>query len=220
MNLTAQSLIKTYRAGTAAELVALRDVSLDFPAGSLTLLKGPSGSGKTTLLALLGALDWPTNGKVLLDDCDLAACSDAERARLRRRMGFIFQDFALMAGLPAWENASYHLIPRGVNRAERKRLAVEMLERLGLAERVNARPRELSGGEQQRLALARALIGAPEVIIADEPTSNLDDALAETVIALLSEAHDGGASVIVASHDPRFAPRVTKTVDLAAGRMV
>jgi putative ABC transport system ATP-binding protein len=219
MNLATRSLSKTYRAGTTAEVRAVRDVTLDVPAGSFTLLKGPSGSGKTTLLALLGGLDRPTDGQVLLDGRDVGACSDAERARMRRRMGFVFQDFALLPGLPAWDNATYHLIPRGVRRAERRRLAVEQLTPLGLGARLEARPAELSGGEQQRLAIARALIGTPEVLMADEPTSNLDEAAVEVVIVQLRAANSAGASLVVASHDSRLAPLATQSVSLAAGSL-
>jgi putative ABC transport system ATP-binding protein len=217
MILAARALSKIYRAGTAERVSALREVSLDVPAGSFTLLKGPSGSGKTTLLALLGALDRPTGGQVLIDGRDVGECSDAERARLRRRMGFVFQDYALLPGLPAWENATYHLIPRGLGRGERRRLAVEQLIALGLGERLEARPAELSGGEQQRLAFARALIGTPEGIFADEPTSNLDDAAAEAVIARLRAAHTAGASVVAASHDSRLVTLATSTVALSGG---
>ena len=217
MNLAVRALSKTYRPGTSAEVRALNELTLDVPAGSFTLLRGPSGSGKTTLLTLLGALDWPTSGQMLFDGRDLAACSDAERARLRRRIGIVFQDFALIAGLPAWENVTYHLIPRGVPRSERRRQAAESLGALGLGDRLNAHPAELSGGEQQRLAIARALVGRPEAVLADEPTSNLDDASAETVIALLRAAHAGGASVVVASHDTRMAQLATQTIALVAG---
>src|SRR5689334_18556928 len=129
--LEARQLGKFYRAGSPAEVRAVHDVSLEVPAGSFTLLTGPSGSGKTTLLALLGRLERPTWGQVLFAGRDLAACSDAELARLRRRLGFVFQDFALIRGLPAWENLTYPLIPRGTPRAERFRLARDLLARFG-----------------------------------------------------------------------------------------
>jgi ABC-type lipoprotein export system ATPase subunit len=148
---------KVYRAASAAEVSALCEVSLGLPARSFTLLTGPSGSGKTTLLALLGALERPTSGQVLHDGRDLAGCSDVELARQRRRLGFVFQDFALIPELTVGDNITYPLIPRSVNRAQR--LARDLLEGLGLAGRLRALPRELSGREQQRVAVARALAG-------------------------------------------------------------
>jgi len=218
MMLAARALSKTYRAGAAAELRALRDVSLEVPAWSFVLLNGPSGSGKTTLLALLGALERPTGGQVLIDGRDVGACSDAERARLRQRIGFVYQDFALIPGLPVWENATYHLIPRGVGRAERRRRAAAWLGNLGLGARLEARPGELSGGEKQRLAFCRAVIGGPEIILADEPTSNLDDASAALVIeGLVDQVNLHGVAVVAASHDPRLTAVATSTISLSAG---
>ena len=161
-----------------------------------------AGSGKTTLLALLGALDRPTRGVIYFDGRDLGRLSEAERTRVRRRMGFIFQGFSLVARLPAWENVTYPLIPRGVLRSERRRRAVELMVRLGLGDRLAARPEELSGGEQQRVAVARALAGEPEVLIADEPTSHLDPQAADQVIALLRELHARGVTILAATHDP------------------
>jgi putative ABC transport system ATP-binding protein len=217
--LEARQLCKFYRAGRAAEVRALEDVSLDVPAGSFTLLTGPSGSGKTTLLALLGGLERPTRGQVVFAGRDLSGCSDTELARLRRRLGFVFQDFALIAGLPVWENITYPLIPRGVSGTERYRLARDLLTRFGLADRLAARPRELSGGEQQRVAVARALAGRPEVVLADEPTSNLDEAAGAAVIALLRQAHAEGTTVVASSHDPRLAAVATRVCQLEAGRL-
>jgi putative ABC transport system ATP-binding protein len=172
--LETQSLCKYYRAGSATEVRALDDVTLRVERGSLVLLHGASGSGKTTLLALLGALERPTRGRLLFDGKNLADCSDMELARVRRRMGFVFQDFSLIGSLTAEENITYALIPHRLTRSERQRRARELLSRFGLEGRVRARARELSGGEQQRVAIARALAGQPEVVLADEPTSNLD----------------------------------------------
>jgi putative ABC transport system ATP-binding protein len=198
--LEARAVCKSYGAGVQA----LRDVSLSVATGSFTAVTGPSGSGKTTLLALTGALDYPTKGTILFDGRDLGRCSDAERTRVRRRMGFAFQSFALIARLAVWENITYPLIPRGTSRAERYRRALELLTRLGLENRLMARPEELSGGEQQRVAFARALAGDPEVILADEPTSNLDPQTADTVATMLRERHERGATVLIASHDPKL----------------
>src|SRR5262249_37539074 len=155
-------------------LRALDEVTLGIERGSLTVISGPSGSGKTTLLALLGALERPTRGGVLFEGQELGACSDVALARIRRRMGFIFQDFSLIPNLSAGENIAAPLIPRGIVRAERWRRAEELLARFGLRDRLAARAGELSGGEQQRVAIARALAGQPEVLLGDEPTSNLD----------------------------------------------
>jgi putative ABC transport system ATP-binding protein len=182
---------------------ALDGVSLGIEHGSLTLVSGPSGSGKTTLLALLGALERPTRGQVLFEGKDLGECSDAELARVRRRFGFIFQDFALIPNLSALENITYPLIPRGVPAAERCLRARELLARFGMEGRLASRAGALSGGEQQRVAIARALAGGPEVVLADEPTSNLDAETSELLFELFRELHTQGKTVIVASHDPR-----------------
>jgi putative ABC transport system ATP-binding protein len=217
--LEARAVSKVYRAGTPAEVRAVEGVSLAVAAGSFTLLTGPSGSGKTTLLALLGALDRPTAGRVFFRGRDLHDCSDVELARVRRRLGFVFQDFALIPELSAWENVTYPLIPRGVRRAERYRLAGEALARLGLPGRLGARPAELSGGEQQRVALARALVGRPEALLADEPTSNLDERSGDAVLALLRQAHAEGTTVVLASHDGRARALATAVYALEGGRL-
>jgi putative ABC transport system ATP-binding protein len=217
--LEGRTLCKYYRQGTPAEVRALDGASLRVEAGSFTTATGPSGSGKTTLLALLGALDRPTRGEVLFDGRDLNQLSDAERTRVRRRMGFIFQSFSLVARLPAWENVAYPLIPRGVSRFERYRRAVELLTRLGLGDRLTARPEELSGGEQQRVAVARALAGDPEVLIADEPTSHLDPQAADLVTTLLREHHARGVTVLVAAHDPGLIAAAGVVIQMAAGRI-
>jgi putative ABC transport system ATP-binding protein len=213
--LEARALCKYYAGGVHA----LDDVSFSVAKGSFTAFMGPSGSGKTTLLTLLGAIDYPTAGTVVLDGCDLVRCSEAERTRVRRRMGFSFQSFSLIARLPAWENITYPLIPRGISRAERYRRAVDLLDRLGLGSRQFASPEELSGGEQQRIAFARALAGEPETLIADEPTSNLDPQTAEVVTTLLHESHQRGVTILLASHDARLLPMADVVHKLAAGRI-
>jgi putative ABC transport system ATP-binding protein len=217
--LEARAVGKVYRAGSRAEVRALDDVSLAVPAGSWVAATGPSGSGKTTLLALLGALDWPSRGEVLFRGRSLAGCSGHELGRVRRRLGFVFQNAGLIPGLPAWENVAYPLVPRGVSRAERRARAEALLTRLGLIERLTALPEELSGGEQQRVAVARALAGEPEVLLADEPTSNLDPAAAEGLVALLREVHARGTTVFVASHDPRLVAVATRVYELVGGRL-
>jgi putative ABC transport system ATP-binding protein len=219
MILEARQLGKCYKAGSARAVWAVQDVSLAVPAGAFVLLAGPSGSGKTTLLALLGGLERATRGQVFFSGRDSSHCSDVALARLRRRMGFVFQDFALIPGLTVWENITYPLIPRGVPRAERFRLAQEQLARFGLSDKLAVKARELSGGEQQRIAVARALVGQPEVILADEPTSNLDDQAGQTVLALLKRAHEEGKTVVVSSHDPRVGALATHRWRLEAGRL-
>ncbi len=180
---------------------------------------GPSGSGKSTLLAILGAMERPTHGQVFFQGQELTACSDVELARVRRRMGFIFQDFALMDSLPAWENISYPLIPRGVARAARYEFARSLLVTFGMEDKLTKRPLELSGGEQQRVAVARALVGQPEVILADEPTSNLDAASAAALISTLRAIHSGGRTVIVSSHDPDILALSSTVYRLDRGRL-
>ena len=214
-----KALCKYYRAGSPQEVRALDDVSLVIEAGSLTVLTGPSGSGKTTLLALLGALDRPTRGQVVVDGNSLGACSDVALARVRRRLGFIFQDFALIPNLTAEENIAYPLIPRGLAPTERRRRAGELLARFGLGARRKTRGRELSGGEQQRVAIARALAGQPEAVLADEPTSNLDPETGQLLLTVFQEMHARGKTVLVCSHDPRVIPWATQVIELQAGRL-
>ena len=215
----ARELSKFYRAGSPGEVRALANISLAIPPQSFALLTGPSGSGKTTLLALLGCLERPTGGQVLFAGKDFSGCSDVELSRTRRRFGFVFQDFALIRGLPVWENVTYPLIPRGRSARERYRLASELLVRVGLAGRLQSKPAELSGGEQQRVAVARALAVEPEVIFADEPTSNLDEASGATIIELLREAQARGTTIVASSHDPRLQAIATLRLELAAGRL-
>jgi putative ABC transport system ATP-binding protein len=213
-----QALSKYYHAGSAHEVRALDDVSLSVERGSILVVTGPSGSGKTTLLALLAALERPTRGRVLFDGKNLGDCSDAELARTRRRMGFIFQDCALIPNLTAEENITYPLIPRHVPSAERRRRARDLLARLGMERKLTARARELSGGEQQRVAIARALAGQPEVVLADEPTSNLDQHSTETLLSAFREMHAEGRTVLLSSHDPRVIALATVVCELEAGK--
>jgi putative ABC transport system ATP-binding protein len=214
-----RAVCKYFKQGTRNEVRAVDEVSLAVEPGGFMLLTGPSGSGKTTLLALLGALERPTRGMVLFEGRDLAVCSDSELARVRRRMGFVFQNFSLLGGLPVWENITYPLIPRGVRRARRHELAGELLATLGLAEKFHARADELSGGEQQRVALARALAGEPAILLADEPTSNLDAAGGESLMALFQQIHQQGTTLILSSHDPRMPALAGTVLRLEAGRL-
>ena len=166
---------------------------------------------------MLGALDRPTKGQILFDACDLGGASDSSLARLRRRAGFIFQDFALLQELPVWENITYPLIPRGIPRSVRRETARRLLMRLGIPETLTARPKELSGGEQQRVAIARALAGDPEILFADEPTSNLDQEASRDLQAILKEFHMEGGTVVVSTHDPQLIALATQVHELRRG---
>lgn len=214
-----RSLCKYYRTKASKEVRALDDVSLAIERGSITVVSGPSGSGKTTLLALLGALERPTRGQILFAGEDLGSCSGMQLARLRRRMGFIFQDFALIPNLTAAENITYPLIPRGVTKAERGRRARELLTRFGMEEMYAARASALSGGERQRVAIARALAGQPEVLLADEPTSNLDPSNAVALSAVVRQLHAEGKTVVLTSHDRSVIALATQRIELARGKL-
>ena len=218
-SLQTRHLCKHYRPGPKSLVRALDDVSFDIASGSFVLLTGASGSGKTTLLAVLGALERPTQGQVLFDNRNLSDLSGMELARVRRRFGFVFQNFSLIPGLPVWENITYPLIPRGIPSRRRLEIARACLGDLGLEDRLSAWPKELSGGEQQRVAFARALVGRPEVLLADEPTSNLDPDSAKTLLKLLRNSHAEGTTVILASHDPQAVPLATQAFELEAGRL-
>lgn len=217
--LETRNLWKCFRKGAGHKVQALQDVSVTIAQGSFTVLTGPSGSGKTTLLALLGALERPSRGQVIFLGRDLGSFSDVELSRSRRRMGFVFQDFSLIPALPVWENITYPLIPRGVPRAARYARAQALLARFALDDKLLANPNDLSGGEQQRVALARALAGGPEVLLADEPTSNLDPEASRIVLGLLREVHAEGRTVILASHEAQALGLATKVYELAKGRL-
>ncbi|MBM4072992.1 MAG: ABC transporter ATP-binding protein [Planctomycetes bacterium] len=216
--LETRNLCKVFRAGKS-EVRAVDDLSVSIAAGSFTALTGPSGCGKTTLLSLLGALDRPSSGQVFFLGRELSRYSDVELARLRRRMGFVFQNFSLIAGLPVWDNITYPLIPRGVGRRERRDIAAQMLARFGLDDKADRSPSELSGGEQQRVALARALAGQPDIILADEPISNLDPVNSAAVMSCLQQIHAEGKTVVLSVHEPAIAPPGSRVISMAGGRI-
>ncbi|MCS7047201.1 MAG: ABC transporter ATP-binding protein [Gemmataceae bacterium] len=217
--LQAMRLSRYFRGRGRAEVRAIDDVSLSIAAGSFVVLTGPSGSGKTTLLSLLGALDRPSSGQVLLEGRDFGDCSDAERARLRRRFGFVFQSYSLIDGLPVWENVTYPLVPLGAGRRERQARARDLLNALGLADVADALALELSGGEKQRVAVARALAVEPKIIFADEPTSNLDANAAANLLQLLRDQQRRGVTLVLSSHDPQAAVGADAIYSLRAGRL-
>ncbi len=200
---------------------ALRGVTLSFGAGESVALTGPSGAGKSTLLYLLGLMDTPSSGRLRLLGKDPFALPDRERSRLRgRAIGFVFQSYNLLPQLKAWENVALPLKYSGAALRERKKRALEGLERVDLLSRADHYPSELSGGQEQRVAIARALIQKPELVLADEPTGNLDTGTGERVLALLTELHAQGATLITVTHSPQVASRAERTLHLVDGRIV
>jgi len=218
--LQTRQLCRQFRRGATCEVRAVDDVSLDVSQGNCVALIGPSGSGKTTLLSLLGLLDIPTSGEVILQGRSLRGCSDYELARVRRRMGYVFQNFSLLPKLSVMDNIVYPLIPRGIDRRQRREACQHWIDRLGLAARADARADELSGGECQRVALARALAGDPEILLADEPTSNLDPESGQVVAEILREAAAAGKTVLLATHDRELLSLTTKIYHLRGGKLV
>ncbi len=216
-----ESLTKTY-GGTDQLIYALNAVNLVVEEGELLAIMGPSGSGKSTLLYLLGGLDKPTSGKVWLRDADMSLMNDDALSRLRREsLGFVFQFFNLVPVLTARENVAMPLILNGIARSEALKRADEALARVGLADRAAHRPSELSGGQQQRAALARALIAKPAVILADEPTGNLDSRSSDEVIQMLRQTVDQWKqTMILVTHDPRVAAYADRIVFLNDGKIV
>jgi len=203
------------------ETHALSGIHLDIREGEYCSIAGPSGCGKTTLLSILGLLDTPSDGSYALKGHEVATLSFAERARVRNReIGFIFQSFNLIGDLTVFENVELPLTYRGTSASDRKALVTEALERVGMAHRAKHLPSQLSGGQQQRVAVARALAGRPAILLADEPTGNLDSHNGEAVMHLLRELHQGGATICMVTHDERFAQHADRTVHLFDGRIV
>jgi putative ABC transport system ATP-binding protein len=212
---------KSYKIGEVTT-TALNDVSLDIEAGEFTALVGPSGSGKTTLLQLMGCLDRPNRGAVLINGQDVTKLNNNRRADLRRDViGFIFQFFALVPVLSAYENVELPLLLANVNGSERRTRVLSLLDAVGLSDRIHHRPDQMSGGEQQRVAIARALAPRPLMVLADEPTANLDTANGEQAMAIMHRLNEEtGTAFIFATHDPRVMKFARRVVELRDGQIV
>ncbi len=203
------------------ETHALAGIHMDIKAGEYVAIGGPSGCGKSTLLSLLGLLDSPTDGSYWLNNRPVEGLKLGERARIRNReIGFIFQAFNLIGDLTVYENVELPLTYRGMPSSERKQRCQEALEKVGMSHRMKHYPSQLSGGQQQRVAVARALVGQPLILLADEPTGNLDSANGEAVMQLLRELHQQGATLCMVTHDPRYAQYADRSVHLYDGRIV
>jgi putative ABC transport system ATP-binding protein len=216
----AENISRSYDLG-GVTVPALRGVSLEISAGDYVAVVGPSGSGKSTLMHLLGGLDRPTGGRLVIGGRDVATLSPSDMARLRNEtIGFVFQAFHLLPRTSALDNVALPLVYRGLRGRQRRARAAEVLDRVGLAHRVGHRPNQLSGGEQQRVAIARALVTGPSVLLADEPTGNLDTATGQAVLALLESLNADGVAVVLVTHDREVADRAHRQIVMRDGAVV
>jgi putative ABC transport system ATP-binding protein len=216
--LRAEDLHKEYRQGQKA-LEVLRGIDLDIRRGEFVAVMGPSGSGKSTLLNVLGGLDRPTSGTIRMEDREITAMDQDALCRYRRdRVGFIFQSFQLLATMTALDNVAFPMVFRGIPSRDRAECALKLLTEMGLADRAHHKPSELSGGEQQRVAIARSLANAPDLLLADEPTGNLDSTTGLEVMRLLKRLHQAGHTLIVVTHDERIARHAERILRMLDGR--
>jgi len=214
-----ENVSKIYQMGHA-KVVALKNVNLRINKGEYIAVLGPSGSGKSTLLHMMGILDVPTSGKIYIEGREVSQLSEDERARIRgKKIGFVFQLFNLIPSLTALENAALPMMVYGVEKEERERRARELLEKLGLGERLNHKPSELSGGQRQRVAIARALANNPEVILADEPTGNLESKSGHEVVEIFTKLNKEGKTVVVVTHDEDIAKHARRIIRIKDGEV-
>jgi putative ABC transport system ATP-binding protein len=215
-----RDITKIYQMG-GEDVVALKDVNLDIERGEYFAIMGPSGSGKSTLMNVIGCLDVPTSGSYHLNGQEIAAATEDELAAIRNReVGFVFQTFNLLPRATASKNVELPLIYAGIPPEERRKRAAEVLAAVGLAKRGHHKPNEMSGGERQRVAIARALVNRPSVVLADEPTGNLDTKIGDEILLVFKRINDEGKTVIVVTHDPDVAARAQRTILLRDGRVV
>lgn len=214
-----QHVFKIYRTG-GQPVYALSDVSLEIARGEMVAVVGQSGSGKSTLMNMIGCLDTPSKGRYILDGRDVSTLPDKALSAVRcREIGFVFQKFHLIPDLTAFENVELPLIYRGFSREQRRKMVKDSLRRVGLCERMHHRPGEMSGGQQQRVAIARAIAARPPIILADEPTGNLDSSSGKMVMALLGGLHDDGHTVVLITHDETIAAACARVVKMCDGKL-
>lgn len=214
-----ENLYKTY-GDEDYKVDALNGVNISIKRGEFTAIVGASGSGKSTLMNIIGCLDSPTSGKYILDETDIVDYNDKELSLIRnKKIGFIFQCFNLVSGLTAFENVELPLIYRGMDKAERKKLVITALKRVSLEGRMNHKPSEMSGGQQQRVAIARALAAQPPIILADEPTGNLDRKSGEDVMEMICELHRQGKTIVLITHDMKVAKMAERIIQISDGKV-